>query len=62
MICFLYYVGVDPKKLSGEARMYCGGFDKYPQDNLIRVYNPAGSVSKKSRCRLLRVLREPPIL
>jgi hypothetical protein len=42
----LNYVGIDPKKLIGEARMYCGGFDKYPQDNIIRASNPGGSGSK----------------
>jgi hypothetical protein len=42
----LNYKGVDPAKLSGSARMYCGAFDSYPKENLIEVSNPGGSGSK----------------
>jgi hypothetical protein len=43
----LTYVGIDPKKLLGQARMYCGAFDKYKDDNIVVVNNPGGSATKQ---------------
>jgi hypothetical protein len=42
----LKYKGIDPKKLGGQARMYCGAFSKYPEDNFIQATNPGGAGTK----------------
>jgi len=43
----LTYVGIDPKKLLGQARMYCEGFGKRPEDNFIQASNPGGGGNKE---------------
>jgi hypothetical protein len=42
----LNYKGCDPAKLSRGATMYCGAFNNYPSDNVIKASNPAGSGKK----------------